>query len=274
MFRSFRNRLHLTPTTVIATLALVFAMTGGAYAAKKYLITSTKQISPSVLKALQGKVGRAGAAGKNGANGTNGSNGAQGPAGPVGPEGKGTQGVAGATGKEGPTGKTGATGATGPEGKAATTLEAGQSEMGTWSMNVNMLDYSEVEGLHVGEAAISFPEPLPNGEISNIAIYFVNEKTVKTAECPGAFQNVSPVPGTLCVYGKSESPAISEQAPTGEHEYGFNAAQSSFHEVSIGSESSKSYGVGATVAFEQYKLEPQEGGFASGVWVLTAPEKA
>jgi hypothetical protein len=42
---------------VAVTLALVFAMTGGAYAAKKYVITSTKQISPKVLKELKGVSG-------------------------------------------------------------------------------------------------------------------------------------------------------------------------------------------------------------------------
>ena len=33
---------RMTYANVALTLALVFAMTGGAYAAKKYLITSTK----------------------------------------------------------------------------------------------------------------------------------------------------------------------------------------------------------------------------------------
>jgi hypothetical protein len=37
---------------VSVSLALVFAMTGGAYAARKIIITSTKQISPKVLKKL------------------------------------------------------------------------------------------------------------------------------------------------------------------------------------------------------------------------------
>jgi hypothetical protein len=36
------------------TLALVFAMSGGAYAARRFVITSTKQIKPSVLKSLSG----------------------------------------------------------------------------------------------------------------------------------------------------------------------------------------------------------------------------
>jgi hypothetical protein len=35
---------HLNPAMVIAMLALVFAMTGGAYAAGRYVITSTGQI--------------------------------------------------------------------------------------------------------------------------------------------------------------------------------------------------------------------------------------
>jgi hypothetical protein len=60
-------------------LALFFALGGTAIGAKHYLITSTSQIKPSVLKALQGKRGPQGPAGTNGANG---ANGAQGPAGP------------------------------------------------------------------------------------------------------------------------------------------------------------------------------------------------
>ena len=103
-----RKRMHLSPTTVIATLALVFAMTGGAYAAKKYLITSTKQISPSVFKALQGKAGPAGSAGAQGAQGPAGAKGETGPAGPagIGAEGKrGEQGIQGNDGKKGEAGK-------------------------------------------------------------------------------------------------------------------------------------------------------------------------
>ena len=96
MFSAIRTRL--TPATAIATVALVFAMTGGAYAAHKYLITSTKQISPKVRSALKGASGPKGAAG---------------PAGPAGP-----QGPAGGPGARGEKGETGARGETGPEGKA------------------------------------------------------------------------------------------------------------------------------------------------------------
>ncbi|HEX4306232.1 MAG TPA: hypothetical protein VHZ54_09365 [Solirubrobacterales bacterium] len=64
-----------------ATLALVFAMSGGALAASHYVITSKKQISPTVLKSLKGKPGKAGAAGKTGATGPAGATGAAGPAG-------------------------------------------------------------------------------------------------------------------------------------------------------------------------------------------------
>ena len=43
----------MTYANVAATLALVFAMSGGAPAANHYLITSTNQISPKVLKELK-----------------------------------------------------------------------------------------------------------------------------------------------------------------------------------------------------------------------------
>ena len=50
MFSRIRRRA--TYANVVATLALVFAMSGGALAAARYIITSTKQIKPSVLTAI------------------------------------------------------------------------------------------------------------------------------------------------------------------------------------------------------------------------------
>ncbi len=45
-------RKRLTYANVTATLALVFSMSGGALAASHYLIKSTKQISPKVLRSF------------------------------------------------------------------------------------------------------------------------------------------------------------------------------------------------------------------------------
>jgi hypothetical protein len=78
-------RRHLSYANVVATLALVFAMTGGAIAAKHYLINSTSQINPKVIKKLKGKTGKDGAPGKQGATGATGSPGAEGKPGPTGP---------------------------------------------------------------------------------------------------------------------------------------------------------------------------------------------
>lgn len=102
MLSRFRGRFGLPG--VIAVFALVFAMTGGAYAAKHYVITSTKQISPKVMKHLKGKRGRTGKAG---------ATGPAGPAGPVGPAGAaGPKGDAGAPGSNGSNGSNGADGKT------------------------------------------------------------------------------------------------------------------------------------------------------------------
>src|ERR1700679_3432209 len=97
MFSRIRRRL--TWANVAMTLALVFAMSGGAYAAGKYIITSTKQISPKVLASLKGAKGKPGPAGPQGPAGAQGAQGAGGAQGPVGAQ--GSPGTAGGEGKAG-----------------------------------------------------------------------------------------------------------------------------------------------------------------------------
>ncbi len=110
MFSALRSRLSYA--NVVATLALVFAMSGGALAASKFLITSTKQIKPSVLSQLKGRGG------------------ARGPVGPVGPAGPaGAQGPQGAQGAAGAGGKAGADGAAG-ESVVSAALNPGEAACG------------------------------------------------------------------------------------------------------------------------------------------------
>ena len=80
-------RKHLKYANVTATIALVFAMSGGALAATHYVINSTRQISPKALKALKGNRGPAGAQGATGREGAPGKGGAPGNEGKEGPRG-------------------------------------------------------------------------------------------------------------------------------------------------------------------------------------------
>jgi hypothetical protein len=70
---------------IVAWLALFVALGGTSMAARHYIITSTKQIKPSVLKKLHGAVGKTGAKGAAGAPGASGGPGTQGKEGPAGP---------------------------------------------------------------------------------------------------------------------------------------------------------------------------------------------
>ncbi len=62
-----------SPATILACLALFVASTGTSIAASHYLITSTKQIKPSVLAKLHGAKGAKGATGTAGAAGAAGA---------------------------------------------------------------------------------------------------------------------------------------------------------------------------------------------------------
>jgi Collagen triple helix repeat (20 copies) len=199
MFSALRKRLHLSPATMIASLALVFAMTGGAYAAKKYLITSTKQISPSVLKSLQGKAGPAGIAG------TAGAQGAQGPAGPAGSV--GAQGPAGARGEAGAAGTKGATGAQGKEGPAGPLLEtlpAGKELKGTWSAGSYAPEEKAVEGIYNGVATASVSYVFPLSETETPITHYIKPGEATPAGCTGSASDPGADEGNLCVFAELE----------------------------------------------------------------------
>src|SRR5882757_7627353 len=107
-------RRHLNYANVAATLALLFAMSGGALAANHYLINSTHQINPKVLRRLKGN---------------------RGPRGPAGVRGIAIQGPSGVNGLKGQRGEPGHEGPAGPEGLSAlSTLPSGRSESGVYGI--------------------------------------------------------------------------------------------------------------------------------------------
>jgi len=254
MFSAIRKRL--TPGTVIATIALLFAMTGGAYAAKKYLITSTKQISPSVLKALKGASGKAGPAGPAGpvgaaGAGTAGPTGPQGPAGPGGPGGPG--GETGPQGPQGIQGKEGKKGEIGSPWTAGGTLPSNATETGIWGFGP-----AQTQQGVLTESIVSFPIPL--AATATVTPHYINSAgeevhvgptTTPPTGCGspvGTITEPKADPGNLCIYELSLFHA--EAFTEGIIPFGKVGAQVQFFLTGVGPEN-----------------EPK----GSGSWAVTAP---
>ena len=212
------RRIRITPSTVIAVIALVFAATGGAFAATGGSGSSdrssgigqhaTASAAKSKAKAKAGPRGPAGPAGKTGAAGATGATGpagATGPGGPQGPAGtNGTNGEKGANGTNGATGPAGAAGATGPagpEGVCSTAncmLPKGTTETGAWQD----IGVSENEkGTYV---TISFPIPLK----ATATPHYITEEEVAShnlpAGCKGSAEDPEAESGYLCVFEAQE----------------------------------------------------------------------
>ena len=113
---------HLTPATFIALLALVFAITGGAFAATggsgSGASHATLTASAAAKKKAKAPTGKPGPAGPKGATGDTG------PAGPAGPA--GATGPGGPQGPQGTPGSNGSTGASGENVKISASTECGK----------------------------------------------------------------------------------------------------------------------------------------------------
>jgi hypothetical protein len=201
------TRSRLTYVNVVSTLALVFAMSGGAYAASKFLITSTKQIKPSVLKQLKGNTGARGA---QGAAGSQGPTGLPAPAGPQGPAGaKGENGTAGTPGKDGKDGS---------PWTVDGTLPSSRSLSGEWGLVASAAGGFE----HLG-TSVSFNIPLKEAPTAHYIRTtgmepFYNEVAGKEEEraptgCNGSAVSPTAEPGNLCVYASIEENTATNPLP-------------------------------------------------------------
>jgi hypothetical protein len=170
-------RRRLSYANVAATLALVFSMSGGALAAKHYLINSTKEINPKVLGKLKGNIGPRGLSGQQGPQGLQGAQGPQGPPGALGP-----QGAPGAKGE--------------PGQSALTPLQSGQTERGVIGMATVVGDM-ESEASAFDSAFASLPIPAPVA-IDNFHV-FVAGVTDKGA-CTGSYASPTAPGGYVCIY--------------------------------------------------------------------------
>ncbi len=222
-------RKRVTFANVILTFALVFAFTGGAFAAGKYLITSTKQISPKVLKSLTGKPGKNGAPGAPGAQGPQGAPGAPGANGKDGAPGTGTTGESVAF-KAVPTSDSAkCSGLGGGEytlaGKTTLicngqtgfteTLPSEKSEKGDWVVSGLAGPDPELAPFSAVEGAISFPIPL--GGAPTVEQILPGQGL--PPGCAGNVANPEAKPGHLCIFIFSDTnlqTLASASAGTGE----------------------------------------------------------
>jgi hypothetical protein len=288
-----RVRKHLTPATVLALVALVFAVTGGAFAASGSggsspvkasastgrtasfvaAVAATKKKKPTSLRGpagprgATGATGPAGPAGAAGAKGENGGSGGTGPQGPQGPEGKeGKEGAKGKEGKDGPTGPTGA------PWTPNNVLPEKATETGAWALS------PEAEtGAESGEAAmvaISFPIPLaaPLGDggckqseppcqahlINEAGKEVDGEEAAHSKFCTGSAAKPTAEPGNLCVYvTREEKVGFSEEVGGV-----LTTAAATAHGVA--EEGAAQPGA----VLHPYVIEP--GGTAWGTWAVTA----
>ncbi len=199
-------RRHINATTIVAVFALVFAMTGGAFAVTSKGGSSSKAVvakSKAKSKTVRGPAGPRGAtgpAGAAGATGPQGAAGAQGIPGPQGSKGEtGATGAAGAKGETGPQGKQGAPGEQGEPGPAGTTgftktLPEGETETGTWDVFTKKV----VEETQVWEVPISFPIPL-TVDLAPSDTHYVKEGEHIT-DCPGNAATPKAAEGQFCLY--------------------------------------------------------------------------
>jgi hypothetical protein len=201
-----------TASLIVAVVALILGLAGGAYAAKHYVITSTSQIKPSVLKKLKGASGPQGAPGAAGANGKDGTNGDPGSNGKDGTSATtstftGAKGECKAGGVEVHSASPDALVCNGETGFTET-LPSKQTATGVWTVG-NVAEIAPYPGNGNGvRIPLSFAIPLA-AELEASQVHYIkaNGKEIKPPfeevepeQCPGTVTEPKANAGNLCIY--------------------------------------------------------------------------
>jgi hypothetical protein len=230
MFMKIRKQV--TPSTIIALLALVFALTGGAFAAGNHTgngspaSTASASYRAGTAKAkAKSKTGARGPAGPAGKTGPAGATGPAGPAGPTGPQGpQGSQGTAGTNGENGTPGTAGTsvTGKVISPGPSSVCKEGGSEFIAAEGKKTTACNGKEgspwtaggtlpAEKTETGTYAVRWTNNA-NDEIVSAALSFpialgtapeearfvpINETATG---CTGTAESPTAAPGFLCVY--------------------------------------------------------------------------
>jgi len=144
------GKRRLSYAHVASGLALFLSLSSAAFAAHRYLLTSTKQIKPSVLSALRARHGAAGVGG-----------------------------AAGLQGARGPAGDQGPPGLPAP---APTVLAPAQTETGVWGASTVAENGANLYRL-TGSFATALANPIPEGLVGYVA-----RGSLPSRECPGVGQ--------------------------------------------------------------------------------------
>jgi len=187
-----------TAGLIVAFIALIAALTGGAYAASGGLTAKQKKEVKKIAKQFGGKPGAPGATG---------------PAGPAGA--KGATGVAGTNGINGANGTNGLQGATGEAGMCSgeepeCVAPPGALMTGAWSFRnrgVQMIE-TEVEGVknsyEIGTrrdlVTVSYPMRVIPAPEQGGGEQWVLPGGSPTARCPGTVNEPDAAPGYVCWY--------------------------------------------------------------------------
>lgn len=233
-----RLKKHASPPMIVAIIALVFATTGSAIAAKQLItgrdiargtITSSN-LARSARRSLAGPTGRRGPAGAAGADGLLGPQGPPGSAGERGPQGpkgdtgaQGERGLMGPTGAQGATGARGLDGAQGPQGSPGQALIASSVSAGAQLTTATALGddapLTEADGLELLNGSVALESGViykvdvrvqasnPNGRtgtaygVARLFIDGASQITVTTPPIPEDAANVAEASASVIVTG-------------------------------------------------------------------------
>jgi len=178
MLHRIRDQIG-TAGLVVAIIALVAALGGGAYAASGGLTAKQKKEVKAIAKSFQG----------------------------TGPT--GAQGLAGPQGSPGINGSNGTNGTNGSPWTAGGTLPSKSTETGAWQI-------SQLPGAVYGQTAVSFAIPLSAADANLVStqvhVMQTTDVSPPTGCTGGSLNQPKADPGNLCIYvGAAEGIGITEQ---------------------------------------------------------------